>query len=103
MPEEPASLGERRGWTADEVVAIYEPEPGGWTARVRWVQMVGHTYHRFHVAVIDPNGHERASAPPRRRPRSTGRPVRWPATRQDVDTPSLPALLGLAELYGVAV
>ena len=31
-------------------------EPGGWTAGVRWVQIAGHTYHRFHVAVIDPNG-----------------------------------------------
>jgi hypothetical protein len=29
MVEELASLGERRGWTADEVVAIYKPEPGG--------------------------------------------------------------------------
>jgi hypothetical protein len=27
------------------------------TARVDWVQISGHTYHRFHVAVIDPNGH----------------------------------------------
>jgi hypothetical protein len=51
------SLAERRGWTSDEVVAIYEPEPGGWTARVRWVQIAGHTYYRFHIAVIDPNGH----------------------------------------------
>jgi hypothetical protein len=24
---------------------------------VRWVQIAGHTYHRFHIAVIDPNGH----------------------------------------------
>jgi hypothetical protein len=55
--EELASLGERRGWTADEVVAIYEPEPGGRTARVRWVQISGHTYYRLHIAVIDPNGH----------------------------------------------
>jgi hypothetical protein len=39
MLEEPASLAKRRGWTADEVVAIYEPEPRGWTARVRWVQI----------------------------------------------------------------
>ena len=51
------SLGERRGWTVDEVVAVYEPEPGGWTARVRWVQISGHTYYRFHIAVIDPSGH----------------------------------------------
>ena len=57
MAEELASLGQRRGWTADAVVATYEPEPGGWTARVRWVQISGHTYYRFHIAVIDPNGH----------------------------------------------
>jgi hypothetical protein len=31
---------------ADEVVTIYEPEPGGWTARVRWVKISGHTYYR---------------------------------------------------------
>jgi len=31
-------------------------EPGGWTAGVRWVQIAGHTYYRFHVAVIDPIG-----------------------------------------------
>jgi hypothetical protein len=24
---------------------------------VRWVQISGHTYYQFHVAVIDPNGH----------------------------------------------
>jgi hypothetical protein len=24
---------------------------------VRWVQISGHTYYRFHIAVIDPNGH----------------------------------------------
>jgi hypothetical protein len=57
MVEDLAMLGERRGWTADEVVAIYEPEPGGWSARVRWVQISGHTYYRFHIAVIDPHGH----------------------------------------------
>jgi hypothetical protein len=56
MVDELASLGERRGWTADEVVAIYEPEPSGWTARVHWVQISGHTYYRFHIAVIGPNG-----------------------------------------------
>jgi hypothetical protein len=57
MVEELRSFGERRGRTADEVVAIYKPEPGGWTARVRWVQISGHTCYRFHIAVIDPNGH----------------------------------------------
>jgi hypothetical protein len=36
MVDELASLGKRHGWTADKEVAIYEPEPGGWTARVRW-------------------------------------------------------------------
>ena len=41
----------------DEVLAIYEPEPGGWTARVRWVQISAHMYYRFHVVVIDPDGH----------------------------------------------
>jgi hypothetical protein len=53
------SRGERRGWTADEVVAIYEPEPGGWTAQVRWVQISANTYNRFHITVIDPNGDEK--------------------------------------------
>jgi hypothetical protein len=51
------SLAERRGWTADESVAMYEPEPGGWIARVRWVRIVGHRYYRFQIAVIDPRGH----------------------------------------------
>jgi hypothetical protein len=35
MVEELATLGERRGRTADAVVAIYEPDLGGWTARMR--------------------------------------------------------------------
>jgi hypothetical protein len=57
MVDDLATLGERRGWTADEKVATYEPEPGGWKAHVRWVQIAGRTYYRFHICVIDPNGH----------------------------------------------
>jgi hypothetical protein len=38
-------------------MATYEPEPDGWTARVRLVQISGHTYHRVHTTVIDPSGH----------------------------------------------
>jgi hypothetical protein len=41
----------------DETVAIYEPKHGGWTARTRWVQISEHIHYRFHIAVIDPNGH----------------------------------------------
>ena len=48
--------GQRRGWTAD-AVASYEPEPGRWTARVRSVKISGHTYYRFQIAVIGPDGH----------------------------------------------
>lgn len=56
MAEELKSLAERPGWTADETVATYEPVPGGWISRVRKVRVAGHTYERWHIAVIDPRG-----------------------------------------------
>jgi len=50
------SLSERKGWTATETVATFEPAPGGWVAWVRSVRVASHSYQRWHIAVVDPVG-----------------------------------------------
>ena len=55
MVDDIAVLADRNGWTVDDDVATYAPEPGGWLARVRKVRVAGHSYERWHIAVIDPH------------------------------------------------
>jgi hypothetical protein len=60
--EDIAILGDRAGWTVGDGLATYEPTLGGWTARVRSVRMAGHSYERWHVAILDPAGRARSTS-----------------------------------------
>ena len=51
----------RPGWTIAGLVATYRPAAAGWSALVRLAIVAGHTYARWHVAVIDPRGHARST------------------------------------------
>ena len=56
VAEDLTTLGARDHWTVKDGVATYTPEPGGWTAQVRAVRVAGHSYERWHIAIIDPHG-----------------------------------------------
>ena len=59
--EDVTTLGDQPGWVVTGTVATYRPDPNGWLARVVHVLVPGRTYHRLHVAVIDPGGTARYS------------------------------------------
>ncbi len=52
--EDVASLAELPGWTVDGPAAVYRPVEGGWSATVRLVDVIGHAYKAWHVALVDP-------------------------------------------------
>ena len=54
--DELQTVAERPGWTVAGEVATYQPNPGGWRARVQLVPVPGHRYSRWHIAVINPAG-----------------------------------------------
>jgi hypothetical protein len=51
----------RPGWTVAGLVATYRPVGAGWSALVRLAIVSGHTYARWHIAIVDPNGHARST------------------------------------------
>lgn len=57
MAEESVSdLEGRPGWVIDGQRATFRSSPSGWSAMVRQVVPVGHTYSAWFVAIIDPTG-----------------------------------------------
>jgi len=59
VAEEFADLADRPGWQLDGTGAVYAPTANGWRARINRTIVPGRSYHRLHVAVIDPAGHAR--------------------------------------------
>jgi hypothetical protein len=49
-----AVLEQRPGWTVQDDVAEYRPDPGGWYARVSRLQRPARAVDRFHIALISP-------------------------------------------------
>jgi hypothetical protein len=54
-----SSLADRPGWEVDGAIARYVPVPDGWRARVTRTIRPERSYHRLHVAIIDPGGQAR--------------------------------------------
>jgi hypothetical protein len=56
VDEDVTVLADQPGWVVTGTVATYRPDPDGWLARIVHALVPGRTYHRMHVAVIDPTG-----------------------------------------------
>ena len=54
--EDIETLADRPAWTVRAGVATYEPQPGGWSARVTRTRVAGHLYEGWHIAIRDPSG-----------------------------------------------
>jgi hypothetical protein len=57
--EDVTALAGRPGWTVDGPRATYRLSPTSWSAMVRRVIPVGHTYSVWFVAVVDASGQAR--------------------------------------------
>jgi hypothetical protein len=53
--EDVSVLADEPGWTVTGIVAVYEPTPGGWRARVVRTVVSGRTYFRYHIALVAPD------------------------------------------------
>jgi hypothetical protein len=60
--EDVSVLAGQPGWTVTGMVAVYEPVPGGWRARVVRTVVSGRTYFRYHIAIVAPDGVARYTA-----------------------------------------
>jgi hypothetical protein len=49
-----ADLEGRPGWTVDGPRATFRMSPTGWSAMVRQVVPIGHTYSVWFVSIVDP-------------------------------------------------